>query len=401
MSKRVYFLRPIGQLGPVKIGCSKFPESRLDTFTIWSPQRLELVCSVPGTHKDERTLHAMFAKHRVHGEWFGASKELLALIDHCQTVGALPALPEVVRFPVIRHVGHARRAKGVREPLPLPAHKLAIATTMRGQYESGLTASALSAEHGIQIQTVYKYLRAVGTAMRPRGPGAAPSGVTDVDRATAWRDRYLAGETLQQIADDYDVTRERVRQVLRKFGVDTLGHRPEHRNQPAPLTEQQKLAAELYAQGIRPLEIKKRVGFKPSINLLTKAGVETKPVGSWNTRPDDAEITRTVADLYRAGLRAKEIVERVPALRYPETVYRYLKKAGVAARQKAASPLAPFVISQFRNGDTLQDIAKRFGISPMTVRRLLERNGVTNIAEELKRRHARAVSAANARRKAA
>lgn len=37
--------------------------------------------------------------------------------------------------------------------------------------------------------------------------------------------RYLAGETLQAIASDYGLSRERVRQVLRDIGVPSRGHR--------------------------------------------------------------------------------------------------------------------------------------------------------------------------------
>ena len=66
----VYFIKPIGLDGPIKIGCSYIPDNRLINLTIWSPFRLELIGSVLGTPKDERFLHRCFAHWHSHGEWF-------------------------------------------------------------------------------------------------------------------------------------------------------------------------------------------------------------------------------------------------------------------------------------------------------------------------------------------
>lgn len=48
MSRYVYFLRPAGQDGPVKIGCSTAPQSRLEQYMSWAPFPLEIVATVPG-----------------------------------------------------------------------------------------------------------------------------------------------------------------------------------------------------------------------------------------------------------------------------------------------------------------------------------------------------------------
>src|SRR3546814_12747101 len=40
--KRVYFIRPIGQAGPVKIGCSVGPNKRRPELETWSPVPLEI-----------------------------------------------------------------------------------------------------------------------------------------------------------------------------------------------------------------------------------------------------------------------------------------------------------------------------------------------------------------------
>jgi predicted transcriptional regulator len=330
--KRVYFLRPVGQIGPIKIGCSKLPELRLETITVWSPVRLELICSVPGSHKDERALHGMFAKHHAHGEWFGASKELLALIDHCELHGELPPLPEVIAFPRTRHVGHKGRAKGKREPGELSQAKMELARLYRAQHESGMTVTDIAREAGRSKQTVGTYIRAAGGTVK--WPRKTKTGIADAERAAIMRERYLAGETLQQIGDTYGLTRERVRQLLRKLGVESLGLRPEHFQKPHELTEAELLAVKLYAEGVRPKVIQEKtgLGYQQIRGALERQGVKRHGAGEWLTRPDDAEITRRTCELYLAGLSAPEIVKRVPQLKHPETVYRYLKKGGVRAR---------------------------------------------------------------------
>jgi hypothetical protein len=330
--KRVYFLRPVGQLGPVKIGCSKLPDLRLETLTTWSPVRLELICSVPGTHKDERTLHGMFRKHHVHGEWFGASKELLALIDHCALNGELPELPEVVQFPRVRHVGHKGRAVGKREPGELPAHKMELARLLRCQHESGLPVTQIGREHGLSAPTASRYIRAAGGVIK--WPKKTASGVADDARADEFRARYLAGETLQQIGDSHGLTRERVRQILRKINVGSLGHRPEHFRPLHELTEAELLAVELYKNGTSPKIIRQQTNLSASqINAACRRmGVEIKPKGFWLKLPEDAEITARVCGLYCKGFSAPQIVQRVPHLKHPERVYYYLKKGGVAVR---------------------------------------------------------------------
>lgn len=84
MTTYVYFLRPVGKSGPVKIGSSRQPIVRLEAFAAWSPEPLELVATVPGTLADEHGLHGYFAQHRSHGEWFMESPELTALIEAIQ-----------------------------------------------------------------------------------------------------------------------------------------------------------------------------------------------------------------------------------------------------------------------------------------------------------------------------
>lgn len=91
----VYFLRPVGQAGPVKIGWSWLPLERLKVYQAWSPVQLELVARTPGSEGLESRFHAHFAHLHLHGEWFraddGLDAMIAAILDGSFTEAALPA----------------------------------------------------------------------------------------------------------------------------------------------------------------------------------------------------------------------------------------------------------------------------------------------------------------------
>lgn len=156
-------------------------------------------------------------------------------------------------------------------------------------------------------------------------------GPADVCRAEAIRNRYLGGETLQQIAEGFGISRERVRQVLRAIGVPSRGTLPEHRRKAHDLTEAELLAVDLYRNGTRPKAILKRTGltYRQLVGAKKRLGVKSMRRGYWLISPDDAEITQQVCGLYLAGKSGPEIVAAIPRVKFPETVYYYLKKGGV------------------------------------------------------------------------
>lgn len=85
----VYFIRSsVG--GFIKIGMSTQPPIRFHFFHEWSPVPIELVVAVSGSRRDEKHLHRVFAAHRLHGEWFAPSPELIALVDRCKAETQLP-----------------------------------------------------------------------------------------------------------------------------------------------------------------------------------------------------------------------------------------------------------------------------------------------------------------------
>jgi hypothetical protein len=85
----VYFIRPIGQPGPIKIGCSADPARRLVGYGLWSPVPLEIAALIEvqetgPRRRDalrlERQIHARHVGARLHHEWFRPTPALLAEI---------------------------------------------------------------------------------------------------------------------------------------------------------------------------------------------------------------------------------------------------------------------------------------------------------------------------------
>jgi hypothetical protein len=83
----VYFVKPIGADGPIKIGHSTVPQERLMALSVWSPWPLELVGTFPGGSSEERALHQAFADLHTHREWFRTSPRLREVIAKILTEG--------------------------------------------------------------------------------------------------------------------------------------------------------------------------------------------------------------------------------------------------------------------------------------------------------------------------
>jgi len=76
----VYFIRPVGMDGPVKIGFTRSPVARLDQINKWVPWELEIAATVGGTLKTELRFHTLLEAHRMRGEWFHGSPDVLAVV---------------------------------------------------------------------------------------------------------------------------------------------------------------------------------------------------------------------------------------------------------------------------------------------------------------------------------
>lgn len=76
----VYFIKPIGMDGPIKIGQSKSPEGRVRDLSRWSPFPLEIVAEIEGGRDVEERFHAAFIDHHERLEWFSPHPEILNAI---------------------------------------------------------------------------------------------------------------------------------------------------------------------------------------------------------------------------------------------------------------------------------------------------------------------------------
>lgn len=96
----VYFVRPVGQSGPIKIGYSRVPSSRAVHLQSWSPVALEMIGCVEAAPDVEPRLHAYLLAERSHCEWFHSSPLVLttvaALLDGSFDVETLPE-PQDIR----------------------------------------------------------------------------------------------------------------------------------------------------------------------------------------------------------------------------------------------------------------------------------------------------------------
>lgn len=81
----VYFIKPVGMDGPVKIGVSQSPDGRRETLATWSPFALEIIAVIRGDAAMERRFHSYFRDTYQRREWFGWSS-LMA-----ETVAAINA----------------------------------------------------------------------------------------------------------------------------------------------------------------------------------------------------------------------------------------------------------------------------------------------------------------------
>ena len=265
----IYFAKPVGADGPIKIGHSGAVSIRIKQMEIDAQTKFEVIAQAPGDFTIERDLHRKFAADNVASpflnsrgkpipgatEWFAPSERLLAYITEVKATGEI-ALD-----------GHER-------------------------YEQSFT------------------------------------------------ELYLSGETLQSIGDKFGITRERVRQVLRKAGVPSLG-------------------------------IRKK---PPKDGTLVKAAA--------------------IAADYGAGLPASEIAKKY-GMR-PGSIYKFLRIAGVSPKRlpTCAQPISEKHVRAYEAGTSARQIAAELGLSDTVVRKKLGQQGVKlrSRADSMRMAHAQRLS---------
>lgn len=100
----VYFIRPVGARGPVKIGfTARDVAERLKKIDAYSPLPLEVAAAIEGPIELEQRFHALFEHLHLRAEWFRAGPELEQAIERvrCGTfdLASLPAPKRVGHMP--------------------------------------------------------------------------------------------------------------------------------------------------------------------------------------------------------------------------------------------------------------------------------------------------------------
>lgn len=104
----VYFIKPVGLDGPIKIGCSGTPADRLENLAAWSPWPLEVIGSIPGSYAEEAFLHSCFADFHSHREWFHSTPALRGAIAEMLAAGSID--PARQKLKPVRRVRRRRES---------------------------------------------------------------------------------------------------------------------------------------------------------------------------------------------------------------------------------------------------------------------------------------------------
>ena len=185
----VYFIKPIGMDGPIKIGHSKAPKERLVAFSVWSPFPLEIVGTVPGDSREENWLHRCFSDHHSHREWFRSS----------------PKLREAIRL--ILEAGNADAAMPYLEPKPPRGRKAEIVRHPRRQRFVDMNRTVETAERALRATKVVNWHRPADVAKIVRrwtsqeysGGGWAP---TDAEMARV--QEYLSDPPAHSVRPEWE-----------------------------------------------------------------------------------------------------------------------------------------------------------------------------------------------------
>lgn len=91
----VYFLRCTDWL---KVGFSNAPYRRMREIATRTPYKITTMAAVFGSRHDEARLHSALARHRINGEWFACSPEVVAAMMRCIAFGrVMPDLKDEER----------------------------------------------------------------------------------------------------------------------------------------------------------------------------------------------------------------------------------------------------------------------------------------------------------------
>lgn len=194
-------------------------------------------------------------------------------------------------------------------------------------YLNGLSLLDVARELGIAAGTVRAALKRRN--IMPRPPGKCQK-ATILRRDDEKADRIAAmraeGKTLTEIGDIEGITRERVRQILARAGIDG----------PRPLSPNEREAVEQYAGGasLYDAAIKHNLTQHTLRKLILRNGGELRPSRrNGGSQPATMERAKQVAKLYLSGSTIQQIMTSM-GIRHAPSVYRLLALANVELRRR-------------------------------------------------------------------
>lgn len=138
-SSFVYLIE--AQIGVLKIGCSRKPETRLRTMAVNSPTPLRLIATWPGLIADEQALHRRFNGHRFYNEWFRIEGDLAEFVRTVRGKGVV-SIPDWAdcgpeASEERKRAGHQRAGLKLKALWADPAHRefLAVVKERRKRIE--------------------------------------------------------------------------------------------------------------------------------------------------------------------------------------------------------------------------------------------------------------------------
>lgn len=247
-----------------------------------------------------------------------------------------------------------RRPRGPWKPL-------AKAEEVVAKYRSGQTIVALAEAYGVDTTKIRRILIDAGVERRPAKQPPLDLPAKEIAAA------YRSGETIRALAATYGLSDGPVRRVLAEQGVEmrSTGYAP------SLSSEQKEKARRLREQGASTAELAERFGVSRGVMKETVRGIRGSAVGA-KSRQTDAEIVAA----YEGGASLKELARQNGMAKL--TVSEVLKAAGVTLRGRGG-PRKDLpereILERANSGERLTDLAKAYGITDPTLRRVLREGG--------------------------
>jgi len=196
-------------------------------------------------------------------------------------------------------------------------------------YESGKSVLELSAICECAPSTPRRWLKGNGVELRKYAPGrrSAPD-----ERIPKIMEMRKAGMTLEEIGTEFGITRERVRQIVVKAGLQSeFAYRPPTRKELDVYDEYRNGASLNYVAG------KLGVGPETARKRLIAANIPIRPsTRKVRINEERDRKAREVVERYKSGESTKDIA-RAMGFKNPQQIYHYLGLGGMRPnRAKAA-----------------------------------------------------------------